>query len=79
MLTYVAVLKKLAAHCNFGANLNETLQDRLVCGLHNAQMQKRLLSELYQGFEDRRDRNHRSRMMLRNCKVSFIRNNLELT
>jgi len=45
VLTYVADLKKLAAHCNFGANLNEALQDRLVCGLRNVQIQKRLLSE----------------------------------
>ena len=45
VLTYVADLKKLAAHCNFGANLNEALRDRLVCGLRNVQIQKRLLSE----------------------------------
>ena len=45
VLTYVADLKKLAAHRNFGANLNEALQDRLVCGLRNVQIQKRLLSE----------------------------------
>ena len=45
VLTYVADLKELAAHCNFGANLNEALRDRLVCGLRNVQIQKRLLSE----------------------------------
>ena len=45
MLTYVADLKKLVTHCNFGANLNEALQDKLVCGLRNEQIQKRLLSE----------------------------------
>ena len=45
MLTYVADLKKLAAHCNFGANLNEALRDRMVCVLHNVQIQTRLLSE----------------------------------
>ena len=45
VLTYVANLKKLAAHCNFGANLNEALRDRLVCGLRNIQILKRLLSE----------------------------------
>ena len=45
VLTYMADLKKLAAHCNFGGNLNEALRDKLVCGLCNVQIQKRLLSE----------------------------------
>ena len=44
-MTYVADLKKLATHCNFGANLNEALRDKLVCGLCNVQIQKSLLSE----------------------------------
>lgn len=30
---FVAVLKKLAEHCEFGDVLNDTLRDRLVCGL----------------------------------------------
>ena len=42
---YVAVLKKLAEHCEFGENLNDTLRDRLVCGLKNEQIQKQLLSK----------------------------------
>ena len=45
ILSYVAELRKLATHCNFGGNLNEALRDRLVCGLRNMQIQKRLLSE----------------------------------
>jgi len=45
VLTYVANLKKIAAHCNFCANLNEALRERLVCGLRNVQIEKRLLSE----------------------------------
>ena len=45
VLTYVADLKKLVAHCNFGANLNKALRDRLVCGLRNVQIQKCLLSQ----------------------------------
>ena len=44
-MSYVAELRKLATHCNFGGNLNEALRDRLVCGLRNMQIQKRLLSE----------------------------------
>ena len=45
MLSYVAELRKLATHCNFGGNLNEALRDRLVYELRNMQIQKRLLSE----------------------------------
>ena len=44
-MSYVAELRKLATRCNFGGNLNEALRDRLVCGLRNMQIQKRLLSE----------------------------------
>ena len=44
-MAYVAELKKLATHCNFGVNLNEALRDKLVCGLQNIQIQRRLLSE----------------------------------
>ena len=45
MLCYVAELRKLATHYNFGGNLNEALRDKLVFGLRNMQIQKRLLSE----------------------------------
>lgn len=30
---YVAVLKKLSEHCEFGTYLRDTLRDRFVCGL----------------------------------------------
>jgi len=45
VLAYVAELKKLAIHCNFGANLNEALREKLVCGLQNMQIQRHLLLE----------------------------------
>ena len=45
ILSYVAELRKLATHCNFGRNLNKALRDRPVCGLRNMPMQKRLLSD----------------------------------
>jgi len=32
---YVAELRSLAAHCDFGDYLEEALRDRLVCGLCN--------------------------------------------
>ena len=42
---YVAQLKKLVEHCQFGDKLNEMLRDRLVCGVANVKWQQRLLSE----------------------------------
>jgi hypothetical protein len=45
IISYVAEVSKLTTHCNFESNLEETLRDRLVCGLSNQQIQKRLLAE----------------------------------
>lgn len=42
---YVAALRKLAEHCDFKDTLNDTLRDRLVCGLGNEAAQKKLLTE----------------------------------
>lgn len=42
---YVAVLKKLSEHCEFGAYLEDALRDRFVCGLKCEAVQKRLLTE----------------------------------
>ena len=42
---YLANLKKLLLYCEFRTHLNDMLRDRLLCGLHNELIQKRLLSE----------------------------------
>ena len=42
---YVAVLLKLSEHCNYGETLPEMLRDRLVCGINNEKIQRRLLAE----------------------------------
>ena len=42
---YAASLQKLAEHCNFVGALTETLRDRLVCGMRNETVQKRLLAK----------------------------------
>ena len=42
---YVAVLRKMTEHCQFGTALSDTLRDRLVCGLRSEAIQKRLLTE----------------------------------
>ena len=46
ILDYVAALRKLSEHCLFDeAILDDMLRDRLVCGLRNEHIQKKLLSE----------------------------------
>ena len=45
VVEYVAALRKLAEHCNFGETLDEMLRDRLVCGIANPAIQKRWLTE----------------------------------
>ena len=42
---YVAELRKLSEHCDFKADLNDALRDRLVCGIKHGNIQKKLLSE----------------------------------
>ena len=42
---YVAELRKLAEFCNYGDSLNNMLRDRLVWGMRDAGIQKKLLSE----------------------------------
>ena len=42
---YVAALRKVAEFCNYGDSLSEMLRDRLVCGITDTSVQKRLLAE----------------------------------
>ena len=42
---YVAALRALGEHCQFGARLDEMLRDRLVCGVQDSAIQRRLLQE----------------------------------
>ena len=48
---YVAVLKRLSEHCDFGGYLEDALRDRFVCGLKCETVQKRLLTEKDLTFE----------------------------
>ena len=43
--TFVAELRNLTKDCDFGASLEDNLRDRLVCGIADQVLQKRLLSE----------------------------------
>ncbi|XP_048860100.1 uncharacterized protein LOC125746627 isoform X3 [Brienomyrus brachyistius] len=42
---FVAELRQLSEHCDFGAVLDDMLRDRLVCGINNEAIQRRLLGE----------------------------------
>ena len=42
---YMAELRRLTTHCKFGAFLDEALRDRLVCGLRNESIRKKLLTK----------------------------------
>ena len=43
--TYVAELRAIGEHCGFGGTLNEMICDRLVCGVNDHNIQRRLLQE----------------------------------
>ena len=45
MATYVAELRSLAEFCNFGQTLEAMLRDRIVCGINDDAIQRRLLAE----------------------------------
>jgi hypothetical protein len=42
---YLEHLRKLSKYCEFNAFLINALRDKIVCGLRNVHIQKRLLSE----------------------------------
>ena len=43
--TFVAELRASAEHCNFGRSLDDMIRDRVVCGVNDDAIQKRLLAE----------------------------------
>ena len=43
--TFLAELRALAKFCNYGDTLDSMLRDRMVCGINDLQIQKRLLAE----------------------------------
>ena len=43
--TYVSELRSIAEYCNFDATLDAMLRDRLVCGIRDDAIQRRLLAE----------------------------------
>ena len=45
MAAFVAELRQLSEHCEFGTTLEDMIRDRLVCGVANSSIQRRLLAE----------------------------------
>ena len=43
--TFVSELRRLSEHCNYGQTLDEMLRDRVVCGIADGRLQRRLLAE----------------------------------
>jgi len=41
----VAELRRLAEHCDYEATLEDMLRDRLVCGISDGRLQRRLLAD----------------------------------
>ena len=48
---FVADLRRLSEYCEFGESLAAMLRDRLICGINNDRMQRRLLAESKLSFE----------------------------
>ena len=42
---FCAELRRLSEYCEFGNTLNDMLRDRLVCGIRDIKLQRRLLAE----------------------------------
>ncbi|XP_077550655.1 uncharacterized protein LOC144163846 [Haemaphysalis longicornis] len=49
---FMAALKSLSEHCNFGTEIGNMLRDRIVCGINNADVQTRLLEKPDLTFDD---------------------------
>ena len=43
--TFVAELRRLSEHCQYGDTLDDMRSDRLVCGIADSRLQRRLLAE----------------------------------
>lgn len=42
---YVAALRQLAKHCDYGESLNDMLRDKLVCGMNHDAIQQKLMAQ----------------------------------
>ena len=47
--SFLARLRKLTEYCNYGKSLDEMLRDRLVCGIDNERLQRRVSDQSSDG------------------------------
>ena len=52
---YIAALRKIAEHCDYGSSLNDMLKDRLVRGTADERVQRRYLRESILAYKTARD------------------------
>ncbi|KAL0148660.1 hypothetical protein M9458_055987 [Cirrhinus mrigala] len=53
---YIAELRRLSVHCSFGDQLDAMLRDRIVCGVLDEALQRRLLAEPTLTFKEAEER-----------------------
>ena len=70
---YCAVLQKLSETCDFGGNLEDSLCDRLVCGIRSDQSQKRLLTEKNLTFKKAKEMALAMEMAIKDTKELQVR------
>ena len=77
---FVAELRLLAQHCEFGTSLEDMLRDRLVCGIKDSRLQRRLLTEAKLTFNKALEmawRWRRLRIKGRKCSSRVARRTLQ--
>lgn len=67
--SYVAALRHLAEHCNFGVTLETALRDRLVCGINDEKIQSKLLAQQELTFKSAYDIAVSTEATTKNVKV----------
>ncbi|XP_033637865.1 uncharacterized protein K02A2.6-like [Asterias rubens] len=72
---FVAELRRLARHCEYGSTLEDMLRDRLVCGLKDERVQRRLLSEPSLKFKKAWEISQAMELAMKNAKD--LQRNLE--
>lgn len=65
---FIANLRRLSEHCNYADTLNDMLRDRLVCGINDDNIQRKLLSETDLTFKKAYDMAIAQETAVRNAK-----------
>jgi hypothetical protein len=66
---FLAELRKLSEHCNFGTSLEDLLRDRLVCGIADSQTRNLLLREPTLTLKSAKDIALAAESAARNCRL----------